>query len=54
MALLTGCVSGSLPVDEYLEKVRHAGFQYVEYTGVAPASGDQFWFSAAISGIKPE
>ena len=53
MALLTGCVSGSLPVDEYLEKVRHAGFQYVEYTGVAPASGDQFWFSAAISGRKP-
>ena len=54
MALLTGCVSGSLPVDEYLEKVRHAGFRDVEYVGVAPASGDQFWFSAAISGNKPE
>ena len=53
MALLTGCVSGSLPVNEYLEKVRHAGFQDVEYVGVAPVSGDQFWFSAAISGIKP-
>ena len=53
MALLTGCVSGSLPVDEYLEKVRHAGFRDVEYVGVAPASGDQFWFSAAISGRKP-
>ena len=53
MALLTGCVSGSLPVDEYLEKVRHAGFRDVEYVGVAPATGDQFWFSAAISGRKP-
>ena len=53
MALLTGCVSGSLPVDEYLEKVRHAGFQDVEYVAVAPAAGDQFWFSAAISGRKP-
>ena len=54
MALLTGCVSGSLSVDDYLEKVRHAGFRDVEYVGVSPASGDQFWFSAAISGIKPE
>jgi SAM-dependent methyltransferase len=54
MALLTGCVSGSLPVDEYLQKVRYAGFRDVEYVAVAPASGDQFWFSAAISGCKPE
>ena len=54
MAMLTGCVSGSLPVDDYLEKVRHAGFRDVEYVGVASSSGDQFCFSAAISGIKPE
>ena len=54
MALLTGCVSGSLPVDEYLEEVRHAGFRDVEYVAVAPPAGDNFWFSAAISGSKPE
>ncbi len=54
MALLTGCVSGSLPVDEYLQKVRHAGFRDVECVSVAPPAGDDFWFSAAISGSKPE
>ena len=52
MVLLTGCVSGSLPVHEYLEKVRHAGFQDVECVAVAPPDGDSFWFSAAISGSK--
>ena len=54
MALLTGCVSGSLPVDEYLQKVRYAGFRDVEYVAVAPPAGDNYWFSAAISGCKPE
>ena len=52
MALLTGCVSGSLPVGEYLQKVRNAGFQDVEYVAVAPPAEDSFWFSAAISGSK--
>ena len=53
MALLTGCVSGSLPVDEYLRKVRDAGFQNVESVAVAPPDDDNYWFSAAISGSKP-
>ena len=54
MALITGCVSGSLPVDEYLQKVLHAGFHDVECVAVAPPAGDNFWFSAAISGSKPQ
>ena len=55
MALLTGCISGSLPDAEYAEAVRRAGFQDV--TVVAAPQADemaegQFWYSATISGYK--
>ena len=55
MALLTGCISGSLPDSEYAEAVSRAGFQDV--TVVAAPQADemaegQFWFSATISGYK--
>ena len=55
MALLTGCISGSLPDSEYAEAVRRAGFQDV--TVVAAPQADemaegQFWYSATISGYK--
>lgn len=54
MALLTGCVSGSLPAEEYAAKVRDAGFEDVRMEGQRPAQGsDEFWFSAAVSAIKP-
>ncbi len=55
MALLTGCISGSLPDAEYAETVRRAGF--VEVTVVAAPLAEemaegQFWYSATISGYK--
>jgi SAM-dependent methyltransferase len=53
MALVTGCISGSLPVEEYLSKVRAAGFDSVTLDAEAPLSPDRFWFSAAISATKP-
>ena len=53
MALVTGCISGSLPVEEYLSKVRAAGFGNVVLDAEAPQSEDRFWFSAAISATKP-
>ncbi len=53
MALLAGCISGSLPVEEYTNKIRAAGFQNVHLdTEQEPREG-QFWFSAAISALKP-
>ena len=52
LALLTGCVSGSLPAQEYAAKVRAAGFADVTLEGEGPGDG-QFWFSAAISGTRP-
>ena len=48
MALLTGCVSGSLPVEYYAAKVRAAGFEGVETQVEAPAADGELWFSAAI------
>ena len=55
MALLTGCISGSLPDEVYAETVRRAGFQDVTVEG-APQAGEmadgQFWYSATISGYK--
>lgn len=55
MALLTGCVSGSLPDTEYAETVRNAGFADVTVES-APQNGEmaegQFWHSASISGVK--
>ncbi len=52
MALLTGCISGSLPVEEYLGKIRAAGFPEVTYTEEKPVQFGQFWFSAAVSATK--
>ena len=53
MALLTGCISGSLPAEEYASKIRAAGFEDVHLDAETPAEGDQFWFSAAIAATKP-
>ncbi len=53
MALLTGCVSGSLPAEEYADKIRGAGFEEVRLEAEHPAKPEEFWFSAAISGVKP-
>ena len=47
-ALLTGCVSGSLPVEYYAAKVRAAGFEDVETQVETPAADGEFWFSAAL------
>ncbi|MYD35922.1 MAG: arsenite methyltransferase [Dehalococcoidia bacterium] len=56
MALLTGCVSGSLPDTEYADTVRRAGFADVAVE-TAPQDEEiaegQFWYSASISGLKP-
>lgn len=55
MALLTGCVSGSLPDTEYADTVRRAGFADVTVE-TAPQEEEmvegQFWYSASISGVK--
>ena len=55
MALLTGCISGSLPDVEYAETVRRAGFGDVTVVA-APLAEEmaegQFWYSATISGYK--
>jgi SAM-dependent methyltransferase len=53
MALVTGCISGSLPVEEYLSKIRDAGFADVVMDTESPPLDGQFWFSAAISATKP-
>ena len=54
MALLTGCVSGSLPALEYAAKVRAAGFQEVRLKGYRPAEvTGEYWFSAGVSAWKP-
>ena len=57
MALLTGCISGSLPDSEYAEAVRRAGFQDVTVVAAPQAeemAEGQFWFSATISGYKAQ
>ena len=53
MALLTGCISGSLPLEEYTEKIWSAGFVDVQVNAETSAVEGQFWFSAAISASKP-
>ena len=53
MALLTGCVSGSLPVEEYTGKIGASGFADVRVDSETPVQDGQFWFSAAISATKP-
>ena len=52
MALLTGCVSGSLPVAEYLAAIRDAGFESVAASDEADVGPGQFWYSADITGHK--
>lgn len=54
MALMTGCISGSLPVEEYAQIIRNAGFQDVKVErSESDAIWDgQFWFSASISATK--
>ncbi|MCY4575436.1 MAG: arsenite methyltransferase [Chloroflexi bacterium] len=55
MALLTGCVAGSLPDTEYADTVRRAGFADVTVE-TAPQDEEtaegQFWYSASISAVK--
>ena len=53
MALRSGCISGSLPVEEYLSKIRAAGFEDVRLDVEVPPDEEQFWFSAAISATRP-
>ena len=53
MALLTGCVSGSLPVEEYAGAIRAAGFEDVTASGSPSTVTEKFWFSAVIRATKP-
>ncbi len=53
LALRAGCISGSLPVDHFVETVRAAGFQNVRMDTEREAREGEFWFSAAISAAKP-
>ena len=53
MALLSGCISGSLTVEEYTKKIRNAGFQNVLVEAEQEPKEGQFWFSSAISGHVP-
>ncbi len=53
MALLTGCISGSLPAEEYVGKVEAAGFVDARWEGEPPSDGSRFWFSASVTATKP-
>ena len=53
LALLAGCISGSLPVEEYTGKMRDAGFSHVQLSSERAVNEGQFWFSADISAAKP-
>ena len=53
MALLTGCISGSLPAEEYVGKVEAAGFVDAQWAGEPPGDGSRFWFSASVTATKP-
>ena len=53
MALLSGCISGSLTVEEYTGKIRVAGFQDVRLDTESEPKEGEFWFSAAISARRP-
>ena len=52
LALYAGCISGSLPVEEYLSKIKDAGFTDVRYEVESPTREGQFWFSAAVFASK--
>ncbi len=53
MALMTGCISGSLPAEEYVAKVADAGFVDARWSGDPPTDSSRFWFSASITATKP-
>ena len=55
MALMTGCISGSLPAEDYAQIIRNAGFLDVKVE--QPRQGEDvweghFWYSASISATK--
>lgn len=52
MALRCSCVSGSLPADDYLAKVRAAGFVDVRAEAEEAPQEGAFWYSALLSGVK--
>ena len=52
-ALLSGCVSGSLPTDEYLGKLTAAGFTDVRVDTEHEPEAGTFWYSGAVSARKP-
>jgi SAM-dependent methyltransferase len=53
ISLVTGCVSGSLPAEEYDHRIRAAGFEDVRVEAESEAGEGQFWYSAAIYATKP-
>jgi ubiquinone/menaquinone biosynthesis C-methylase UbiE len=53
MALRSGCISGSLPTEQYLDKLRSAGFEDVRFVTEHEAKEGQFWFSAAVLATRP-
>ena len=53
MSLRTGCISGSLPAEEYAAKVRAAGFQEVGVSDRPELEDGTFWYSASVSASKP-
>ncbi len=53
MALLTGCISGSLPAEEYVAKIRAAGFHDVHLDAETLTKEGEFWYSAAVLATVP-
>ncbi len=53
LALLAGCISGSLPQGAYANKLRNAGFADVKVDVESQPHEREFWSSAAISAVKP-
>ena len=52
MDLMSGCISGSLVAEDYIAKVRGAGFENVQLDGEHPAEEGRFWFASTISASK--
>ncbi len=52
MALRSGCVSGSLPAEEYADKVRATGFQDVRGSSRPELDDGTFWYSASVSARR--
>ena len=52
-ALRADCIAGSLPTDEYLGKLRAAGFVDVRVDVEHEAEEGAFWYSGAGSATKP-